>query len=456
MAKNLPKYKCQICNFYYSKWAGQCTECGAWSSIEKDDSFSSGSIKKVFSGKKGNAIELLSLTSLEDKPIRFTTGISEFDRVLGGGLVSASAILLSGDPGIGKSTLLLQVGTAIAEKGKNVIYISGEEATAQIKLRAHRLGKERSSLKIAAETNLRDILTTLDMHKVDLLILDSIQTIYADHIESGPGSVGQVRTCVLDLTNFAKKKGIAIIFVGHVTKDGQIAGPKLVEHMVDTVVHFEGERGMHFRIIRAVKNRFGASDEIGVFEMTDRGLKEVSNPSEIFLSERNAKNNGSVVFSAVEGTRPVLVEFQALVAPSSLGTPRRNVVGWDSSRLSMVIAILDARCGKSFIGKDVYLNVAGGMRILEPAADLAVAAALLSAAGDITLPTNIVVFGELSLSGALRQVHQPDVRIKEAKKLGFKSILLPSDSKVMDHSDIELIKFQNILDFINCNNKISQ
>lgn len=451
MSKNLPRYKCQNCNFYYSKWAGQCRECGAWSSIEQNDSFAQGQIKKVFSGKIGNPIELISLDSNEDEPERFTTGMNEFDRVLGNGLVPASAILLSGDPGIGKSTLLLQVAINVADTGAKVIYISGEEASAQIKMRARRLGKEKSNLKIASETNLRNILTTLDTIKVDLLIIDSIQTIYSDHIESGTGSVGQVRNCVLDLTHFAKKNGISIIFVGHVTKDGQIAGPKLVEHMVDTVIHFEGERGVHFRILRAIKNRFGASDEIGVFEMTHQGLQEVNNPSELFLSERNSINNGSVVFAAIEGSRPVLIELQALVAPSSLGTPRRTVVGWDAARLSMVMAILDARCGRSFSGKDVYLNVAGGMRILEPAADFAVAAALLSATNEITLPENAVIFGELSLSGALRQVNQPDTRIKEAKKLGFTSILLPSNSKILNREDIKLQEYESVLDLMNSN-----
>ena len=455
MVKNLSSYKCQNCNFYYSKWAGQCTECGSWSSIEKDEVLTKGPIRKVFSGKRGKSIELQTLSSEEIEPTRLRTKVNEFDRVLGGGLVQASAVLLSGDPGIGKSTLLLQIATSVADEGANVIYISGEESPSQIRMRARRLGKDQSSLKIASETNLKDILTTIDQDKVDLLILDSIQTIYSDHIDSGPGSITQVRTCVLDLTNFAKKKGTSIIFVGHVTKDGQIAGPKLVEHMVDTVLHFEGERGIHFRILRAIKNRFGASDEIGVFEMTSEGLQEVHNPSELFLSERNTINNGSVVFSAMEGTRPVLVEIQALIAPSSLATPRRNVVGWDSSRLSMVIAILDARCGRSFAGKDVYLNVAGGMRILEPAADLAVAAALLSAAEEIELPMNAVIFGELSLSGALRQVGQSDVRIKEAKKLGFTSIMMPSQSKVSKHSGIQLKEYDSILDLIDKNIKVS-
>ena len=456
MNKNISKYKCLNCNFYYSKWAGQCTNCGAWSSIEHDDSLSKGSAKKIFSGKAGNSIRLLNLSSLEKEPGRFRTGIIEFDRVLGNGIVPASAVLLSGDPGIGKSTLLLQIATELSEKQTEVIYISGEEAPEQIRMRARRLGKEKSSLKIASETNLRDILTTLDTKKIDVLILDSIQTIYADHIDSGPGSVAQVRTCVLDLTNFAKKKGVSIIFVGHVTKDGQIAGPKLVEHMVDTVIHFEGERGVHFRILRAVKNRFGPADEIGVFEMTNKGLQEVINPSELFLSEKNTQDTDSVVFAAIEGTRPVLVEIQALVAPSSLATPRRAVVGWDSSRLAMVMAVLDARCGISFVGKDVYLNVAGGMRILEPAADLAVAAALLIASKAITLPKNTVIFGEISLSGALRPVNQPDTRIKEAQKLGFKSIVIPKKSKILTHSDLKFQEYTNILEFIHGNIKISE
>ena len=451
MTKNLSKYKCQKCNFYYSKWAGKCNACGAWGTIEIDEAFTKGQIKKVFSGKVGKVIPLQTLNNAEIEPERVKIGITEFDRVIGGGLVEASAILLSGDPGIGKSTLLLQVATETANRHKNVIYISGEESHAQITMRARRLNRENSSLKIACETNLRDILTTLHEEKVDLLIVDSIQTIYTDHIDSAPGSVSQVRTCVLDLTGYAKKKGVSIIFVGHVTKDGQIAGPKLVEHMVDTVLHFEGERGMHFRILRAVKNRFGASDEIGVFEMTNRGLREVYNPSELFLSERNAANNGSVVFSAIEGTRPLLVEIQALVAPSSIATPRRNAVGLDTARLAMVIAILDARCGVSFTGKDVYLNVAGGMRILEPAADLAVAVALLFASQDILIPPNTAVFGELGLSGALRQVTQADARISEAKKLGFKSIFLPKASKTRDHNDLELKEYESILELVSDN-----
>jgi len=453
MVNNISNYKCQNCNFYYSKWAGQCNECGAWSSIEKESSLRSGPMKKLFSGKKGTPIELLTLDDDQPDPPRRKSGINEFDRVLGGGLVPASAVLVGGDPGIGKSTLLLQVATNFANTMANVIYISGEEASAQIRMRARRLGKEKSKLRIASETNLRDILTTLDTEKVDLVIIDSIQTIYADHIESAPGSVSQVRTCVLDLTNFAKKKGISVIFVGHVTKEGQIAGPRLVEHMVDTVLYFEGERGINFRILRSVKNRFGAADEIGVFEMTSKGLMEVENPSALFLSERNTICPGSVVFAAIEGTRPMLVEIQALVADSSLATPRRTVVGWDSTRLSMVIAILDARCGKSFVGKDVYLNVAGGMRISEPAADLAVAAALMSAADEIVLPPNATIFGELSLSGALRQVTQPDVRIKEAQKLGFSSIILPSQSKISEHTDLNVKKYTTILDFIEQNSK---
>ena len=331
----------------------------------------------------------------------------------------ASAILVSGDPGIGKSTLLLQAAADFARTSKKVIYISGEEASSQIRMRAQRLDLTDASVLLATETNLRDILTTLDEEKPDLAIIDSIQTMWADHVDSSPGSVSQVRATAHELTTFAKRKGIAIMLVGHVTKDGQIAGPRVVEHMVDTVLHFEGERGHQFRILRAVKNRFGASDEIGVFEMTGRGLEQVINPSELFLSERDTKTTGSVVFAGIEGTRPLLVEIQALVAPSPLATPRRTVVGWDNARLSMVLAVLEARCGISFAGKDVYLNIAGGLRISEPAADLAVAAALISSRQDIPIAPDTVVFGEISLSGFLRPIAQAENRLKEAKKLSM-------------------------------------
>ena len=361
---------------------------------------------KTLGAIKGRQVALGSLDSADIAVKRTSIGIDEFNRVLGGGLVPASAVLVGGDPGIGKSTLLLQGAAAFARGGSDTIYISGEEAQSQIRLRAQRLGLADAPVKLASATNLRDIITTLEQQKPALAIIDSIQTLWADHVDSAPGSVSQVRACAHELVSFAKRHNVAVIIVGHVTKDGQIAGPRVVEHMVDTVLYFEGERGHQFRILRAVKNRFGPADEIGVFEMTGTGLHEVANPSALFLSQRDQHTLGSVVFAGIEGTRPVLVEIQALVAPSPLATPRRTVVGWDSSRLAMVIAVLDARCGISFGGMDVYLNIAGGLKISEPAADLAVAGALISAKEGIALPSQGIIFGEISLSGPSAQWHK--------------------------------------------------
>ncbi len=445
MVKNISGYRCKNCDFYYAKWAGKCSECGTWGSVEPDHTKAYQQQNSIFSKMKGEIIEFADLLTETRQTKRKKTGILEFDRVLGGGIATSSSVLLSGDPGIGKSTLLLQVANSFSGQGGKVIYISGEEATDQIIARAKRLGyTNNSQIKIGSETDLNNILTTIENETIDLLVIDSIQTIYSEQIESAPGSINQVKACVLNLSNLAKKKSFSIIFVGHVTKDGQIAGPKLVEHMVDTVINFESEKGFDFRILRSVKNRFGASNEIGVFEMTAIGLKEIKNPSELFLSERSKTSNGSVVFAALEGTRPVLVEVQALVSSSSLATAKRTVVGLDSSRISMILAVLEARCGKSFVGLDVFLNVAGGIRISEPAADLAVALALMSAINEVIVPNNAVVFGELSLSGGLRQVTQSDTRIKEAKKLGFSSIILPRRSKTSDYASLTLQRYDNI------------
>jgi DNA repair protein RadA/Sms len=374
--------------------------------------------------------------------------MNELDRVLGGGLVAASAILVGGDPGIGKSTILLQAAAQFAHAGLKTIYVSGEEASAQVRMRAQRLGLENAPVKLASETNLRDILTTFETEKPQLAIIDSIQTMWSDSVDSAPGSVSQVRSAAHELTTFAKRNGMSVILVGHVTKDGQIAGPRVVEHMVDTVLYFEGERGHQFRILRAVKNRFGPSDEIGVFEMTGRGLEQVTNPSALFLSERGKPSPGSVVFAGVEGTRPVLVELQALVAPSPHSQARRTVVGWDSGRLAMILAVLESRCGIPFAGLDVYLNVAGGMKITEPAADLAVAAALLSAREDAALPEGAVVFGEISLSGALRPASQTESRLKEAQKLGFTTAIAPSGGKSIDVTGISLNQMSDLTAFV--------
>ncbi len=428
MAKDL-SFTCNDCGAVHSKWSGRCDACGAWNSITEDKALSSGPASKTLGAKRGATVHLTDLATQDAEPPRTMSGVGELDRVLGGGLVAASALLVGGDPGIGKSTLLLQAAARFGRNGLKVIYVSGEESTAQVQMRARRLGLTESPVKLAAETNLRNILTTLEAEKPDLAIIDSIQTMWADNVESAPGSVSQVRACAHELTSFAKKRNMAVVMVGHVTKEGAIAGPRVVEHMVDTVLYFEGERGHQFRILRAVKNRFGPADEIGVFEMTGRGLAEVKNPSALFLSERGTPAPGSVVFAGIEGTRPMLCEIQALVAPSPTAQPRRSVVGWDGGRLAMILAVLESRCGVAFAGLDVYLNVAGGLRINEPAADLAVAAALVSAREDAALPSDCVVFGEISLSGALRPVVQTENRLKEAQKLGFTAALVPQQPK---------------------------
>ncbi|CAN0653332.1 DNA repair protein RadA [Nitratireductor aquimarinus] len=433
MARARVQFICQNCGTVHARWAGKCDGCGAWNTlVEEGTSSGIGSGPQAASRKarKGRAVALTTLSGdIEDAP-RITTGIGELDRVTGGGFVRGSALLVGGDPGIGKSTLLTQAAAALAERGHRIVYVSGEEAVAQIRLRAQRLHVAQQPVELAAETNVEDILATIeDGKRPDLVILDSIQTLWTDMADSAPGTVTQVRASAQAMIRYAKSTGAAVVLVGHVTKEGQIAGPRVVEHMVDGVLYFEGEGGHHYRILRTVKNRFGPTDEIGVFEMGDKGLREVSNPSELFLGERSAAAPGAAVFAGMEGTRPVLVEIQALVAPSPLGTPRRAVVGWDSARLSMVLAVLEAHCGVRFATHDVYLNVAGGYRISEPAADLAVAAALVSSLTGLALPADCVYFGEISLSGAVRPVAHAASRLKEAEKLGFAQAVMPPGSE---------------------------
>lgn len=433
MARQTAEYVCQSCGAAHGQWAGRCGACGEWNSLveeAKAGATHKGALGSVSAKGKARKMELTSLNAERKDLVRLVSGMTEFDRVTGGGLVPGSALLVGGDPGIGKSTMLLQTAAAIATAGRSVIYVSGEEAIGQIGMRATRLGLEKAPVQLATETNLRNILDTLEKSPpADVLIIDSIQTMWSDALDSAPGTVAQVRACAQELVRFAKRRNTSVILVGHVTKDGQIAGPRVVEHMVDAVLYFEGERGHQYRILRAVKNRFGATDEIGVFEMTDRGLMEVTNPSELFITGRDETTSGSAIFAGIEGSRPLLVEIQALVAPSSLGTPRRSVVGWDSGRLSMVLAVLESRCGVSLGGRDVYLNVAGGLRITEPAADLAVAAAVVSSAFDRPLPPNCITFGEISLSGEIRAVGQTDARLKEAEKLGFQTAIMPGRVK---------------------------
>jgi DNA repair protein RadA/Sms len=447
MAK-LPSFSCTECGASHNKWSGRCDGCGAWNSIIEDTPLSANSGKKSLGNARGREMALSTLDAKDDPPQRTPSGVAELDRVLGGGLVEASAVLVGGDPGIGKSTLLLQAAARFARNGLDVIYVSGEEAAEQIRLRAARLGLQDSPVRLAAETNLRDILTTLDKERPKLAIIDSIQTMWADNVDSAPGSVSQVRAASHELIAFAKRRGTSIILVGHVTKEGQIAGPRVVEHMVDTVLYFEGERGHQFRILRAVKNRYGPADEIGVFEMTGKGLAEVTNPSALFLSDRDKPAPGSVVFAGIEGTRPVLTEIQALVAQSPHAQARRTVVGLDGQRLATILAVLEARCGIPFAGMDVYLNVAGGMRVHEPAADLAVAAALLSAREDTALPPECVVFGEISLSGALRPVTQAENRLKEASKLGFSAAITPQQKKLPKVKDMTLRTMPDLVAFV--------
>lgn len=419
-------YICQACGASYSKWSGRCEACGEWNTLSEESVAGiPGGLKPA---KRGKQTDFTSLNANPERPERILLGVEELDRVFGGGIVPASATLIGGDPGIGKSTLLLQVAARLARNGLKSVYVSGEEAAAQIQDRAQRLKVADSPVQLATETDLRQIVAALKAAKPDFVVIDSIQTLWSDSLDAPPGSVSQVRACGQELTRWAKSSGAALILVGHVTKEGQIAGPRVVEHMVDTVFYFEGERGHQFRILRAVKNRFGPTDEIGIFEMHPYGLAPAREPSALFLSEDTATQGGAAVFAAMEGSRPVLAEVQALVAQSSYGTPRRAIIGWETGRLAMVLAVLEARCGVSLGGRDVYLSVAGGYRISEPAGDLAAAAALLTSTLDTVSPSRTVYFGEIALSGAIRPVTRTEQRLKEASRLGFTRAFVPDGS----------------------------
>ena len=445
MAKRGPSFVCQNCGAAHNRWQGKCEACGEWNTLMEEGETAAPVGAAGRRAGKGRPFALEPLSGEANEAPRLPSGIAELDRVTGGGFVHGSVLLVGGDPGIGKSTLLIQAAAALARTGHRSVYISGEEAVAQVRLRADRLGLAKAPVELAAETSVEDILATLSQGKIPrLIVIDSIQTMWTDAIDSAPGTVTQVRGSAQSLIRFAKKSGASIILVGHVTKDGQIAGPRVVEHMVDAVLSFEGEGSHQFRILRAVKNRFGPTDEIGVFEMTGLGLREVANPSELFLSERNLGQPGTAVFAGIEGTRPVLVEIQALVVPTSLGTPRRAVVGWDPSRLSVVLAVLEAHCGVRLGTHDVYLNVAGGLRIQEPAADLAAAAALVSSLANAPLPADAVYFGEVSLSGAVRPVAQQAARLKEALKLGFNRAVVPEAARGDSVDGLRLTEVGNL------------
>ena len=454
MARQTRRFVCQACGASFTQWSGRCEGCGSWNTIIEEAI--EAAAPRGLGSRRGRPISFAGLQGVSEAARRRPTGIAEFDRVCGGGIVPGSGILVGGDPGIGKSTLLLQVSAAMARDAP-CVYISGEEAVDQVRIRAERLNLGPASVQLAAATAVRDIVSNLDRADgLGLLVIDSIQTMFVDTLESAPGTVAQVRASAQALIGLAKRRGFTVVLVGHVTKEGLIAGPKVLEHMVDTVLYFEGDTGHQFRMLRAVKNRFGPTDEIGVFEMTDAGLKEVANPSALFLSDQRDDVTGASVFAGIEGSRPLLVEIQSLIAPSALPSPRRAVVGWDAGRLAMVLAVLEARCGLSLSGAEVYLNVAGGLRIGEPAADLAVAAALVSAARGVPVPPKTVVFGEIGLSGDTRAVSRTDARLKEASKLGFTRAIAPAPSpppaesrkRGRTGSTMELVEIAHVRDLV--------
>lgn len=439
MAKSKSRsiFVCQNCGAQRPKWEGRCTDCGAWNSYAEEtplnDMKSSSNRGWSIGSANQPSQKIISLDQEIESInyIRHSTGIGELDRVLGGGLVPGSFILLGGDPGIGKSTLLLQMAGGLAENlnYEDVLYISAEESVAQTGMRAQRLGVKSRHVKMASESNLAQLLQMAEQEKPKVLIVDSIQTIFMDEVSSAPGSVSQVRECAARLMAYAKTSGTAVLLIGHVTKDGHIAGPKVLEHMVDCVLSFEGDVSHQFRLLRAIKNRFGASFELGVFQMQNSGLQEVKNPSELFLEERGKKLVGSAVFSAMEGTRPILCEVQALSTQTPMPMPRRTSIGFDVQRVHLLIAVLNKHLGFNLLNSDVFINVVGGLNLNEPAADLAITAALISTEMDEALDSQTCFFGEIGLTGEIRAVSFAEQRIKEAQKLGFKSFVVPASNK---------------------------
>lgn len=441
MAKLKTQYVCQSCGVTYPRWTGKCDACGVWDKIVEERPIASAGF---FMKKSGTGLTTVDLLTPIIIPKRLLSNNQEFDRVTGGGLVPGGVVLVGGDPGIGKSTLMLQMASTLAHQTPT-LYVSGEEAIDQIQSRAQRLGVAQSPLTLASSTNLKDIIATIEgPESPKLVVIDSIQTMFLDDIESSPGTVSQVRACAHELVTIAKKRNVTILIVGHVTKEGTIAGPRVLEHMVDTVLYFEGERGHHYRLLRTVKNRFGATNEIGIFQMTEFGLEEVKNPSALFLSERREGVSGSSIYAGIEGTRPVLVEIQSLLSKTAYGMPRRTTVGWDLSRLTMILAVLESRCGLNFSNYDVYLNIAGGLKISDPSSDLAIVAALVSAYFDIPLEPKAIFLGEIGLSGEVRMVPHIDVRLKEAHKLGFTCAFIPDMRSLSKQIPLEGMRFKPV------------
>lgn len=449
LLKKSPKtcFACQNCGYQTPKWMGRCPDCGAWETFVEERQTIAAAGPVIPGHAQQSPAEPVPIDSISlESEQRLLTGIKEFDRVLGGGLVEGSLVLIGGDPGIGKSTLMLQVLYGLSQRDRKVLYVSGEESTRQIRLRSKRLSTHSAHLLVVSETNLEAILGMTEKCRPDVLVIDSIQTMFNGDLTSAPGSVSQVRESTMRLMLMAKKSGIPVFLVGHVTKEGAIAGPRLLEHMVDTVLYFEGDRNHVFRILRAVKNRFGSTNEIGVFEMKDKGLDEVTNPSAVFLSERPAAAPGSMVTASMEGTRPILVELQALVSNTNLGTPRRTILGLDHNRVALLVAVMEKKLGMHLMGHDIFMNVAGGVKVDEPAVDMGIVCATASSFLDRPVQDSTIVLGEVGLTGEVRAVGQVDARAAEAAKMGFKRCLVPKSNlkRMSAVKDIELVGIKNL------------
>jgi len=445
MSKTKTFYQCQSCGHSSAKWLGKCPDCGSWNSfVEEKAAPASRHASSLQSLGKTEPVNLLSINGSHES--RISTGISEFDRVLGGGVVAGSVILVGGDPGIGKSTLLLQAFSGLSKRSGKLLYVSGEESPQQIKMRAERLSVNSENIILLPETSLEGILDASMKILPEAMVIDSIQTVYTQELFSAPGSVGQVRECAAKLMMFAKRSNVPVFIIGHVTKEGTIAGPRVLEHIVDTVLYFEGDRGHSYRILRTIKNRFGSTNEIGIFEMSDAGLREIENPSELFLSERPKNVSGSTVIASIEGTRPLMVEIQALVSQTNFGIPRRTSIGVDFNRVNLLLAVLEKRTGMHLGGMDVFINIVGGLKIIEPAVDLGIISTVASSVREIPIDPKTFVFGEVGLSGEIRAVAQAEARLKEAAKIGFKKAVIPfgNADKIKNYPGLQVIGVKDV------------